>query len=839
MSNFLAYEEIQQQAQVFADKLAKREAKNGYDFEGLFTYTDQNGIPVYWKIRLKNYATGDKWIRVFSSGERGFIIKEPDFKASYPLGNGKKPLYALAEISKAPENTEIWLFEGEQKADLAHSLGFVSTTCGGSNTVDTTDLNPLAGKTIIVWRDNDRAGIEYQDNLALKLHDLGCNVQLIDMEPLNLPAKGDIVDWVNLRKDNGQDTTTQDMQSLSRQAYSPPSKLPYGTLAESMEWAGGHFEIVDKGVFFIERQKSGEAKESFISSPILVLAQTRDNTGNNWGRLLQWNDNAQNLHTWAVPMELFQGDGTESRKALSNQGVTIMPDRRSRDLLQCYLMSYPVDKFALCVDSVGWHKNRYVLPTETFSNAATVNSEELIVYQRSDGLDNRYQHKGDLEQWKTGVSLLLESHSKLVFSVACAFAGQLLEPLNQQGGGFHLNGTSSKGKSTAIYLGCSVWGHPKEYYRTWRSTGNALEQTAYMHNDGFLVLDEIGEATAKDIGQTIYMLANGQGKARMARTATVSAPKQWRVLFLSSGEKTLKEILSEIGQNTKLGQEIRLPEISVDSSEYGIFDSVDFAEEAAQQANILYENSVNAYGVAGRAWLEYLTNDKDKASKLAGQLHKQYLTKITPHNAQGHISRVASRFAIVAVAGELATQAGITGWQKGRALEAITSVFNTWLNNFEMVGDYEDRLILEHVRGFFEANGNSRFDTLTKGQITPIEKAEPEDSSSTSQTIRAKTIYRVGYRQLDTQGKLLAFLVFNEQFKQAICGEFDPRKVAKVLVKHKWLDHEKGKSTKPVRGVETKHPVRMYVFNESVFSYDIEKATNPYAPPPAATSVDI
>lgn len=844
MTDFLDYEEIQQQAQAYAHKLAEREAKKSFDFEHLFTYTNQHGIPVYWKIRLKNHTTGDKWIRVFSSGERGFIIKEPDFKTVYPAGGGKKPLYGLAQISQATENAEIWLFEGEQKVGLAQKLGCIASTCGGSNSVDATDLSPLRGKNIVIWPDNDRAGLECQANLALKLHVLDCKIQLIDVEPLGLPSKGDIVDWVELRAQDGLDTALEDLKALKRIIYAlplPSLDLPQGTLAEPMEWENGNFEILDNGIFFIERQKNGESRDRYISSPVLVSAQTRDNTSNNWGRLLQWHDNAKNLHIWAVPMELFQGDGTELRKNLSNQGLIITPDRRGRDLFQCYLMSYPVDKFALCVDSVGWHKSRYVLPNQTFSSDSTADNQELIVYQRSDGLDNRYQYKGNLDHWQKGVSLLVESHSKLVFSVACAFAGQLLEPLNQQGGGFHLNGTSSKGKSTAIYLACSVWGHPKEYYRTWRSTGNALEQTAFMHNDGFLVLDEIGEATAKDIGQTVYMLANGQGKARMGRTTLVKAPQQWRVLFLSSGEKTFKEILNEIGQTAQLGQEIRLPEISVDSSEHGIFDSVDFASEASQQANMLYENAVNAYGVAGMAWLEYLTADKYKTSQTAFKLYQQFKTKITPHNAQGHISRVASRFAIVAVAGELATLAGITGWQKGRALEAVTSVFNAWLNNFEMVGDFEDRQILEHVRAFFEANGNSRFDTLTKGQITPTERPDVEDNGNSSpQTIRAKTIYRVGYRQLDPQGKLLAFLVFNQQFKEAICGEFDPKKVAKVLVKHKWLDHEKGKSTKPVRGVETKNPVRMYVFNESVFSYDIEKATNPYAEPPASgTSIDI
>lgn len=833
MTEFLDYQEVQEQAFIHGQKLAEREVKNGYQFEYLFSYTNGHGMPVYWKVRAKNHHTGDKWIRVFSSGERGFKFGDPNFNELYPIGQGKKPLYALEQVLNIAEKQSIYIVEGEQKADFINSLGLTATTCGGSGNTDKTDLKPLAKHSIVIWADNDKAGTKFFNEIAQQLDLLGCVIRYVVLDELKLPEKGDVMDWAELRKQQGLHTTASDITTLNTAIYQPPSpssNLPDGMLAEPMEWDNGSFEVHDKGVFFIEKLKNGEYRERFISSPILVTAKTRDNTSNNWGRLLQWQDDAFIHHTWAVPNELFQGDGTESRKALSNQGVIITPDRRGRELFQIYLMSYPVDKFALCVDSVGWHGHRYVLPTETYSSPTTKH-DEVIVYQRTDGLDNRFQFKGELETWKNGVSLLLESHSKLVFSVACAFAGQLLEPLNQQGGGFHINGTSSKGKSTAIYLACSVWGHPKEYYRTWRSTGNALEQTAFMHNDGFLVLDEIGEASAKDIGQTVYMLANGQGKARMARTAITKAPQQWRVLFLSSGEKTFKEILNEIGQTAKLGQEIRLPEISLDACEHGVFDLVDFAPDASQQANMLYENSINAYGVAGKAWLEYLTNDKGRMTETALKMYQQYQTKLTPDNAQGHIARVASRFAVVAVAGELATQANITGWKKGRALEAVTSVFKTWLNSFEMVGDFEDRQILQQVRAFFEANGNSRFDTLIEGnkRASYGNSDQVDDSGADMKSFREKTIYRVGYKVVNAQQReTLRYLFFKEQFKQELCTGFDPKKVAKVLKKHGWLDCANGKTTKQERTPESKNPVWLYVFNTSMFSYDIEKATNPY-----------
>src|SRR5690606_19376870 len=149
-----------------------------------------------------------------------------------------------------------------------------------------------------------------------------------------------------------------------------------------------------------------------------------------------------------------------------------------------------------------------------------------------------------------------------------------------------------------------------------------------------------------------------------------------KVIFLSSGEKGLKEIMHEQGQKAKLGQEIRLADIDIDQSEYGVFDCIDFAEDAAKQAIELSKRMADCYGVAGIAWLEYLTSNKAEHIGEAMELLEQYRQALTLNQSQGHIVRVANYFALVATAGELATKANITGWKAGTAFNAVAKVFN-------------------------------------------------------------------------------------------------------------------------------------------------------------------
>lgn len=575
--------------------------------------------------------------------------------------------------------------------------------------------------------------------------------------------------------------------------------LPKGHLAKPFRYGDGVFHLLESGLYYIEQTKDDEYKR-YISSPIRVLAQTRDTTNNAWGRLLEWQDADGIKHTQALSMELFQSDGVELRKALAYQGVIIAPDGRARNLLQSYLMSYPAETRALCVDRIGWHDNVFVLPNEQIGQHE---NDDLIVYQTTQGIDSNYQSNGTLEQWQKDISIPLSTHSKLVVALSSAFAGQLLTPLEQQtGAGVHFKGQSSKGKTTALYVGCSVWGKPSNYCKTWKSTGNALEHTAYIHNDGFLALDEIGEvANPKELGNIAYMLANGKGKARLTKEIKAKPSYAWKIIFLSTGEKSLKEIMQENGQKAKLGQEVRLIDIDIDQTEYGLFDQIDFAEDGAKQSRLLVERSNQSYGVAGMEWLNYLTTNKDGAISQAKKLLGQYNAELIGEHTQGHIIRVANAFALIAVAGELATQAGITGWKTGTAFNAVKDVFNAWVNDFEYVGDYQTKEYILHVKAFFEASESSRFEAITP---------DPDYIE--------KIINRVGYWKIENGEKL--FLVLPEQFKNEVCKGYDNRKVAKALLIEKLLEHDTGKTSKTVRIPSKKNAVKVYAVKEAIFSWE-------------------
>ncbi|WP_236523008.1 DUF927 domain-containing protein, partial [Escherichia coli] len=82
-----------------------------------------------------------------------------------------------------------------------------------------------------------------------------------------------------------------------------------------------------------------------------------------------------------------------------------------------------------------------------------------------------------------------------------------------------------------------------------------------MRNDTALILDEIGEAPARDIGGLIYQLGNGTGRQRGKVSGMARPVNTWRTMIISTGEMTVGKHMESGGQRIKAGQEMRLLDI--------------------------------------------------------------------------------------------------------------------------------------------------------------------------------------------------------------------------------------------------------------------------------------
>lgn len=227
-----------------------------------------------------------------------------------------------------------------------------------------------------------------------------------------------------------------------------------------------HYRLSDAGVFYVGVTEDGDlAEPQFICSPLKVEAKTRNSQSEEWGRLLTWTDADGHRHQWAAPAEMLVGDPREFLRQLAAGGVEMSAHRNTMQRLLAYIIQERIDARARNVAVPGWHDGRYVLP----SGQSYGSGEELLVYQHSGGLQHHYAAVGSLDDWRREVASRCVGNSRLVLAVSAMFAGPLLHFTGATGGGFHIVGGSSSGKTTALRVAASVVG-PPEYAREWRST---------------------------------------------------------------------------------------------------------------------------------------------------------------------------------------------------------------------------------------------------------------------------------------------------------------------------------------------------------------------------------
>ena len=488
--------------------------------------------------------------------------------------------------------------------------------------------------------------------------------------------------------------------------------------------------------------------------PLHLEALTRDGAGTAYGVLLRFIDRDRHSRQWAMPYELLAGSGEALRAELLDMGLEI--NHRLRGRLPDYLQHRTPKEKVLCTSQTGWKgRHVFVLPGEVIGPAAAG-----VVFQNGARSGTRHGRSGTLDGWRDGVARLAIGNPMLMFGISCGFDGPLLEPTNQEGGGVHLVGGSSTGKTTVLEAARSAWGGP-DFKRSWRATSNGIEGVAEMHTDLLLPMDEINEVDPREAGSISYMLTNGIGKSRATRTGAAREARRWRLFVLSTGERSLAATMKEGRATAKAGQRIRLLDIPADRR-FGCFDELHGHASGRALSDAIKNAAKEHYGIVGREFLTRLTKDHQDFGELV-EISKS-IPEFMGHGGQE--GRAAARFAHVAMAGELATDYGLTGWPRGAAIDAAIVAFRAWLG-WRGAGDDEPRKIREALRDFIDRHGDSRF----------VDRdADPDLRTSQERMIRD----RAGYRQSTEDGGRL-YLFNAAAMKEAGVG-FDHAAVVAALI---------------------------------------------------------
>jgi hypothetical protein len=375
-------------------------------------------------------------------------------------------------------------------------------------------------------------------------------------------------------------------------------------------------------------------------------------------------------------------------------------------------------------------------------------------------------------------------------------AGPLLHLVGSEGGGLHLFGASSIGKTTLLRLAASVWGRGDTpgYVRSWRATANGLEGAAAGATDTALILDEVGQVEARDMAGALYSLANGAGKARAARDGGLREPRSWRVLTISSGEVPVDaKLIEDRGRKPRAGQLVRMLDIPATRA-FGVFDRPVPEGDAAAFAKRCKLAATSAYGTAGPAFVHSIIAENVAGGDVRSMV-ADFVAAEVPPGADGQIDRAAQHLGLIMAAGELASAFGLTGWRSGEARDAAAWALKEWIKARGGTEAAEVRQAIKQVRLMIEAHGESRFQSLDDLDTKPVPN-------------------RLGWCK--GAGREREWWVPPESWRAECCAGLDPQFVARVLAEHRMLRRQGGNTLQCTVNLGGDHRARAYVLTSAI-----------------------
>ena len=291
--------------------------------------------------------------------------------------------------------------------------------------------------------------------------------------------------------------------------------------------------------------------------------------------------------------------------------------------------------------------------------------------------------------WRESVGALIAGNSRLMFAASCALAAPLLSVIGMESIGFHMWGRSGCGKTLALRVANSVAGGPPLPMHMASSTyanSRMLERkqfvvgmagdsiTAAAHCDRVLAVDDAGSEV---LPQFAFLLSGN---------APAAPSLSWRLLLLSAG------------QGASFGDVERMAMLPMDAGAgMGGLSFLHGMESAADLARAI-EQGATAHGTGAVArlftnWAQAQSSPlvrriREGASFLAtsfvteaGSATQRACNGFELDGGGDRVGRMAGRFALVGMAGAMATEAGLTGWAYGDSEAAAKACFDAWLKS--------------------------------------------------------------------------------------------------------------------------------------------------------------
>lgn len=336
--------------------------------------------------------------------------------------------------------------------------------------------------------------------------------------------------------------------------------------------------------------------------------------------------------------------GRELIKTLGGEGLPVL-DSDSREIERWLAVFEAENERTIPTGYVarylGWQ------PDGTFVSGPRAGTRVEVAYEEQKGAAAAHRPAGSLTKWRAGIAQI-ESYPVPRVVVAASFAAPLLRPLNIPSFTVDISSRSTRGKTTCLQCGLSVWADPSEDARalaSWRTTLIGAEKHLNLVRGLVTTLDETMTAESPEIVNSIlYDLPKNEGKLRGGGWPS---GLQWQTVLLSTGERPA------LSYSTHQGAAARV--LSLTTSPFGNGGG----PVAVALRNCILEN----HGVAGPEFVRHLLKHISTPEGLSALRAEHEALRAQLLGTTDMTGRRAPKVAVVALAEQLAHRWGLLSYE--------------------------------------------------------------------------------------------------------------------------------------------------------------------------------
>jgi hypothetical protein len=308
----------------------------------------------------------------------------------------------------------------------------------------------------------------------------------------------------------------------------------------------------------------------------------------------------------------------ETVKALANQNIIASYGSGSDKYLFEYIRG--------CVEFISANKRAVRVPNScgwqedgTFVYNSTVfypNGKE--VYVPTPALENinvSARPVGTVENWRKVFNLLIARGEFELLAMSLVGPASLLMNFTKFNGCvYHLGSSDSgTGKSLALEMAASFFGHPEKYRVTQSTSIVASQQRQGLLNSLPFIIDETTSKSRDDfewLPEFLLDLTQGKGKDRMKQGSNEERinTTTWKLLVLLSSNTHVMDFLSGSRKHASQGEMFRILELKLNKKLY-------WSPQEETTLGLLKEN----YGAVGQELIRWLVANREIAQRLLKQ----------------------------------------------------------------------------------------------------------------------------------------------------------------------------------------------------------------------------